>query len=91
MDLEEAKKILENEVKDVHTNVQCPFNCKYATWKIIDYLWTCNLEGGNWGTYMDWLYNLYEEAGMSEKSMKTFRLEIELLTDVIERNPLKSK
>lgn len=90
MDLEVAKKILENEVKDVHTNVQSPLECKYATWKIIDYLWTCYLERENRGTQMNWLCNLYEGVGMSEENMKTFRLEIELLMETIERNPLKS-
>ena len=89
MNLEVAKRSLENEVKDVNTNVQHPLDCKYAIWKIIDYLWASYLEEENKGTQMDWLCNLYEGVGMSEDNMKSFRLEIELLIKTIERNPLK--
>ncbi|MBQ8192223.1 MAG: hypothetical protein IJZ45_10795 [Bacteroidaceae bacterium] len=89
MELKVAQKVLEDEVKDEHTNVQSPLECKYATWKIINYLWASYFEKKNRGTQMDWLCNLYEEAGMSEENMRTFRLEIELLMETIERNPLK--
>ena len=88
MDVKTAKNILENETHDVNTNVHEPLNNKWATWKIIDYLWNCHLENVNCSEQKEWLINLYKEAGMTETELNIFMYEIDLLMETIRRNPL---
>lgn len=89
MDLKTAKSILENEVKNIETNIQKPLSHKYARWKIIDYLWASCLEKITDGECIEWLKGLYESAGMTEGNMSALTHEAELMLETIRRNPLK--
>ena len=89
MDLATAKLSLENEVKNSETDIQRPLNQKYAKWKIIDYLWVSCIENINDGDCIEWLKDLYKNAGMTEEDMSTLVSEVELILEVIRRNPLK--
>ena len=88
MDSLSAKFSLQNEVKDQVTDVHKPLSNKYATWKIIDYLWTCHVEKQQIYEYKDWLLNLYKENGMTEEEAINFSSEVDLIVTVIERSPL---
>lgn len=89
MGLREAKLSIENELKEPLTDVQKPLTYKYASWRIIDYLWASYLEGVSDGDSIEWLKMHYFDKGMKEENLKTFTQEIELLLEVIRRNPLK--
>lgn len=89
MDLKEAQLSLENELEEPLTDMQKPLTYKYSKWKIIDYLWTSFLKGVSDGDSVEWLKKLYSAKGMEEENLKTFTQEIELLLEVIKRNPLK--
>lgn len=91
MKLEEAKISLEQEVKDPFTNIQEPLKCKYACWKIIDYLWAAYLSDEMESDCLNWLKKLYQEAGMTAENMTTFTFGIELLSEAIRRKPLTNK
>lgn len=90
MDVKTAKTILEHETQEPSTNNQQPLAYKYSWIKIIDYLWASYLEGEDRYTRIDWLVNLYKEVGMLEEEVKNFSCEIERMSEVIERNPLKN-
>lgn len=89
MDLETAKLILKNEVKDEHSDNHAPLANKYSRKKIIDYLWACDAENVDRANCMDWLKKLYEETEMTEDEMWNFTLEVELAVEIIERKPTK--
>ncbi len=89
MELKDAKFSLENEVKNQETDIQKPLKNKYARWKIIDYLWVSYLKGLSDGECMEWLKDLYENAGMAEENISTLVHEVELILETIRRNPLK--
>ena len=86
MNVETAKRILEDEVKDANTNISEPLTQKWPTWKIIDYLWSCYIENEDKYDQKEWLINLYKEAGMQETSIEKFEHEIDLLMECIEED-----
>ncbi len=85
MNSKSAKLILQNEVKDPTTNVHEPLSNKYASWKILDYLWACHIEKQKSYEYKEWLLNLYKEANMSEEELIAFSSEVDLIIKAIER------
>ena len=87
MDSKSAKRILESEVNDPNTNVHEPFENKYASQKIIKYLWTCHYENQKTYEYKEWLLALYKNAGMSEDESNVFSSQIDLIIETMERNP----
>ena len=89
MNLEAAKRSLENEINEPGSNIQEPFKNKYATWKIIDYLWASN-EHSSLVDSIDWLKTLYMTAGMTDENMARFSLNVELIIQTINRNRLNS-
>ena len=88
MDIQIAKKILENEINDQFTNIQKPLDNKYARWKIIDYLWTSFSANISDGECIDWLKNLYLGVGMEDENISVFLHDVELMLETIRRKPL---
>lgn len=91
MDLKSAKSCLESEVLETSTDIQKPLACKYAKWKIIDYLWASHLSGENDGECLEWLKNLYQNAGMTEENLGGLIHESELIIETIRRTPLEKQ
>lgn len=90
MDLEGIKFGLQNELKEPTTDVHKPLCNKYASWKIIDYLWVCHIYKQELYEYKNWLLNLYKDEGMTEDESNSFSSEIDLIVGAIERCPFKS-
>ena len=88
MDLKNAKSRLESEVLETSTDIQKPLTYKYAKWKMIDYLWTSYLSRENDGDCLEWLKNLYRNAGMTEENLSELIHESELIMETIRRTPL---
>ena len=87
MESKSSKNVLEGEVNDPNTNVHEPFENKYASQKIITYLWTCHYENQKIYEYKEWLLALYKNAGMSEDESNIFSSQIDLIIETMESNP----
>lgn len=88
MTVKEAKSVLISEINDENSNNHYPYDCKYSRWKIIDYLWACNIERIDKGDAIDWLRNIYNEAGMDDEEMDLFISKTEFIIGVIDRKPI---
>ncbi len=87
MDVESKKRILQDEIKEQTTNVHKPFENKYASWKIIEYLWACHYANAISYEYKEWLLNLYKNSGMTNTESTIFSSQIDLIIETMTRNP----
>ncbi len=87
LDLENAKRILCAEVNCPHADNHSPFSNKYSRRKIIGYLWAYDIAKNGRSGCIDWLKDLYTNAGMTEEEMLCFVLDLELAVETIERKP----
>ena len=87
MNIETKKRALQEEIKEPTTNVHKPFENKYASWKIIEYLWECHYENKKTYEYKEWLLNLYRNNGMTNPESTVFSSQIDLVIETMARNP----